>query len=75
MISIILGFLLGGVLISPKISAWLLAFDMPMVDLGSDAQRHAAKAGCRSHNPGARLYFAHLVHPGELIFRVPETPS
>jgi MFS family permease len=31
--SIILGFLLGGVLISPKISAWLFAFDMPLVDL------------------------------------------
>jgi len=33
--SIILGFLLGGVLISPHVSAWLLAFDMPLVDMES----------------------------------------
>jgi len=31
--SIILGFLLGGVLISPKVSGWLLAFDVPLVDM------------------------------------------
>ncbi len=43
-ISIILGFLLGGVLISPKISAWLLAFDMPMVDLEIDHPAESAIA-------------------------------
>jgi LPLT family lysophospholipid transporter-like MFS transporter len=31
--SIILGFLLGGVLISPKVSGWLLAFDVPLIDM------------------------------------------
>ncbi len=43
-ISIILGFLLGGVLISPKVSAWLLAFDMPMVDLEIDHPAESAIA-------------------------------
>jgi MFS transporter, LPLT family, lysophospholipid transporter len=43
-ISIILGFLLGGVLISPKISAWLLALDMPMVDLEIDHPAESAIA-------------------------------
>ncbi len=43
-ISIILGFLLGGVLISPKVSAWLLAFDAPMVDLEIDHPAESAIA-------------------------------
>jgi len=43
-ISIILGFLLGGVLISPKVSAWLLAFDVPMVDLEIDHPAESAIA-------------------------------
>ena len=40
--SIILGFLLGGVLISPKVSAWLLAFDMPLVDMEVDHPAESA---------------------------------
>jgi len=43
-ISIILGFLLGGVLISPKVSAWLLAFDVPMVALEIDHPAESAIA-------------------------------
>ncbi|MGE5714613.1 MAG: lysophospholipid transporter LplT [Betaproteobacteria bacterium] len=43
-ISIILGFLLGGVLISPKVSAWLLAFDVPMIDLEIDHPAESAIA-------------------------------
>ncbi len=43
-ISIILGFLLGGLLISPKVSAWLLAFDVPMVDLEIDHPAESAIA-------------------------------
>jgi MFS family permease len=42
--SIILGFLLGGVLISPKVSAWLLAFDMPLVDMEVDHPAESAIA-------------------------------
>jgi MFS family permease len=42
--SIIAGFLLGGVLISPKVSAWLLAFDMPMLETGIDLPAEAAIA-------------------------------
>jgi MFS family permease len=43
-ISIILGFLLGGVLISPKVSTWLLAFDVPMIDLEIDHPAESAIA-------------------------------
>jgi len=42
--SIILGFLLGGVLISPHVSAWLLAFDMPLVDMEVDHPAESAIA-------------------------------
>jgi len=39
--SIILGFLLGGVLISPRVSAWLFALDVPLVDIELE---HAAES-------------------------------
>jgi MFS family permease len=39
--SIILGFLLGGILISPNVSAWLLVVDVPMIDI---EVAHAAEA-------------------------------
>src|SRR5512146_2394858 len=42
--SIIVGFLLGGILISPRVSHWLLAFDMPMIDTGVDLPAEAAIA-------------------------------
>ena len=42
--SIILGVLLGGALISPKISAMLLGFDMPMFDTPIDTPPEAAIA-------------------------------
>jgi len=42
--SIILGVLLGGALITPKIAASLLAFDMPMVDTPIDTPPQAAIA-------------------------------
>jgi len=40
--SIILGTVLGGVLISPSVSAWLLAFELPLVDTGIDTPAEAA---------------------------------
>jgi MFS family permease len=40
--SIILGFLLGGVLISPKVAAWLFTLDMPLVDMEIDHPAEAA---------------------------------
>ncbi|HQR72021.1 MAG TPA: lysophospholipid transporter LplT [Burkholderiaceae bacterium] len=43
-VSIILGFLLGGVLISPKVSAVLLAFDMPLIDTDIDTPAESAIA-------------------------------
>ncbi|MGB2819257.1 MAG: lysophospholipid transporter LplT [Burkholderiaceae bacterium] len=42
--SIIVGFLLGGILISPRISAWLLGFDMPIFDTGIDLPAEASIA-------------------------------
>ncbi len=43
-ISIILGFLLGGMLISPNVAVWLLAFDMPLVDIEIDHPAESAIA-------------------------------
>jgi MFS family permease len=40
--SIILGFLLGGVLISGPVSSWLLAIDIPKIDTGVDTPPQAA---------------------------------
>jgi MFS transporter, LPLT family, lysophospholipid transporter len=42
--SIIVGFLLGGVLISPRVSQWLLGFDMPMLNTGVDLPAEASIA-------------------------------
>src|SRR5512147_1576896 len=42
--SIILGFLLGGVLISPRVAAWLFTLDMPMVDMEIDHPAESAIA-------------------------------
>jgi MFS family permease len=42
--SIIVGFLLGGILISPRVAEWLLAFDMPAMDTGIDLPAEAAIA-------------------------------
>ncbi len=40
--SIILGTVLGGQLVGPKISLWLLGFDMPMIDTGIETPPEAA---------------------------------
>ena len=40
--SIILGFLIGGVLIDRNVAAWLLALDMPVIDTGIDLPAEAA---------------------------------
>jgi MFS family permease len=41
-VSIILGTVLGGALISPKVSSWLLSFDFPLIDTGVDTPPEAA---------------------------------
>jgi MFS family permease len=41
-VSIILGTVLGGALINPKISAWFLAFDFPFINTGVDSAPEAA---------------------------------
>ena len=40
--SIILGVLLGGQLVGPMVSRWLLGFDLPMLDTGIDSAPEAA---------------------------------
>ena len=42
--SIILGFVVGGVLVSPAVAASLLSFDMPIIDTGVDQPGEAAVA-------------------------------
>ena len=76
--SIIVGFLLGGVLISPRVSHWLLAFDMPLIDTGIDLPAEASIAVITSvyllaalfnlgiPDTGARYAKQH-VHPWKLL--------
>ncbi|MDO4904940.1 MAG: lysophospholipid transporter LplT [Lautropia sp.] len=40
--SIILGTVLGGILISPRVSTWLLGFDIPHIETGVDTPAEAA---------------------------------
>ena len=54
--SIIVGFLLGGVLISPRISAWLLAVDMPIFETGIDLPAESAIAVITTVYVGAALF-------------------
>jgi MFS family permease len=42
--SIVLGVLIGGVLVSPKVSTMLLGFDLPVIDTGIDSPPEAAIA-------------------------------
>ena len=43
-ISIIIGFLIGGILVDRNVSSWLLLFDMPLIDTGVDLPAEAAIA-------------------------------
>ena len=59
--SIILGVLLGGVLVSPKVSTMLLGFDLPVIDTG---HRHAARGrDRRDRGPLRDRRDLQLVHP------------
>jgi MFS family permease len=76
--SIIVGFLLGGILISPRVSHWLLAFDVPLIDTGIDLPAEASIAVITSvyviaalfnlgiPDTGARYAKQH-VHPWKLL--------
>lgn len=77
-ISIILGFLLGGVLISPKVSAWMLAFDVPMLQTEIDTPAESAISVIVSFYVAAALvnllipdtgarYAKQPVHPWKLL--------
>ncbi|MDH5209096.1 MAG: lysophospholipid transporter LplT [Burkholderiaceae bacterium] len=76
--SIIAGFLVGGVLISPRVSEWLLGFDMPLFNTNVDLPAEAAIAVITSvyvlaalfnlsiPDTGARYAKQH-VHPWKLL--------
>jgi len=77
-LSIILGFLLGGVLISPRVAQWLFSFDMPLVDIEVDHPAESAIAVIAAiyvlaavvnlliPDTGARYAKQH-VHPWKLV--------
>jgi len=76
--SIIVGFLLGGILITPRVSNWLLAFDMPMIDTSIDLPAEAAIAVITAVYVAAALfnlgipdtgarYAKQHVHPWKLL--------
>jgi LPLT family lysophospholipid transporter-like MFS transporter len=77
-LSIILGFVLGGVLISPNVSAWLFAVDVPMVDMDIGHPSESAIAVIASFYLAAALvnllipdtgarYAKQHIHPWKLL--------
>ena len=76
--SIIVGFLIGGVLIDKNVASWLLAHDMPVIDTGVDLPAEAAISvivwiyvlaaliNLMIGDTGAR-YAKHHTHPWKLI--------
>ena len=62
--SIIVGFLLGGILISARVSHWLLGFDMPMIDTGIDLPAEAAIAVITSMYVVAALFNLGIIDTG-----------
>ena len=72
--SIIVGFLLGGVLISPRVSDWLLTFDMPMIDTGIDLPAEGAIAVIASVYVAAALFNLYIPDTGARYAKQPVHP-
>jgi MFS transporter, LPLT family, lysophospholipid transporter len=68
--SIILGTLLGGILISPKVSTALLGFDVPLIDTGIDTPPQAAIAVILGIYALAAFFNGFIPHTG-VDHRVP----
>lgn len=72
--SIILGVLLGGQLVGPNISSWLLSVDLPMVDTGIDTAAEAAIATLIAVYLAAAWFNTRIPHTGVEMRAMPGNP-
>lgn len=72
--SIILGVLLGGQLVGPNISSWLLSVDIPMVDTGIDTAAEAAIATLIAVYLAAAWFNTRIPHTGVEMRAMPGNP-
>ena len=72
--SIILGTMLGGVLISAKVSGTLLAFDLPALDTGVDTPAEAAIAIIVFVYALAAIFNLYVPHTGVALKPLPANP-
>ncbi|WMW82267.1 lysophospholipid transporter LplT [Undibacterium cyanobacteriorum] len=72
--SIILGVLLGGKLIDPHISTWILSFDFPVVDTGIDTTNEAALCVITSCYLIAALFNRHIPDTGAVYPKQERNP-
>ncbi|ABM30859.1 lysophospholipid transporter LplT [Paracidovorax citrulli] len=72
--SIILGVLLGGQLVGPNISGWLLSVDLPFVDTGVDTAAEAAIATLIAVYLAAAWFNTRIPHTGVEMRPMPGNP-
>ncbi|AVS72819.1 lysophospholipid transporter LplT [Paracidovorax cattleyae] len=72
--SIILGVLLGGQLVGPNISGWLLSVDIPFVDTGVDTAAEAAIATLIAVYLAAAWFNTRIPHTGVEMRPMPRNP-
>ncbi|AVT18805.1 lysophospholipid transporter LplT [Paracidovorax avenae] len=72
--SIILGVLLGGQLVGPNISGWLLSVDIPFVDTGVDTAAEAAIATLITVYLAAAWFNTRIPHTGVEMRPMPRNP-
>ncbi len=72
--SIILGVLLGGQLVGPNISGWLLSVDIPLVDTGVDTAAEAAIATLIAVYLAAAWFNTRIPHTGVEMRAMPGNP-
>jgi MFS family permease len=72
--SIILGVLLGGQLVGPNISSWLLSVDIPLVDTGVDTAAEAAIATLIAVYLAAAWFNTRIPHTGVEMRAMPGNP-
>ncbi|MVO97918.1 hypothetical protein, partial [Rhizobium leguminosarum] len=72
--SIILGVLLGGQLVGPNISHWLLSVDVPLLDTGIDTAAEAAIATLIAVYLAAAWFNTRIPHTGVEMRAMPGNP-
>jgi MFS family permease len=72
--SIILGTVLGGVLITPKVSGTLLAFDLPFIDSGLDTSAEVAIAAITIFYVVAAIFNLYIPCTGVALKPLPSNP-